>query len=96
MTVSNQERIEFALSLVRQELEKAGRKHGLVFASPHEGHSVIREELDPELWAHVCADTGRTLEAGKEACQVAAMAVKYMINFDPRMGDDDGIVRPTT
>jgi hypothetical protein len=79
------EAIDYALDLVRQELIRAGVKHGMHFASPHEGHSVIREELDPELWDHVCADTGRTVEAGKEACQVAAMAVKYMINFDPRI-----------
>lgn len=76
--------IDLALQHVRDELMRAEAKHGLMFASPHEGHSVIREELDPELWEHVCNDTGRTVEAGKEACQVAAMAVKYMINFDPR------------
>jgi hypothetical protein len=81
------EKIEAALDMVRTELYKAFAKHGMKFASPHEGHSVIREELDPELWAHVCGDTGRTEAAGKEACQVAAMAVKYMVNFDPRLGD---------
>lgn len=31
-------------------------------ASPHEGWAVIREELDPELWEHVCANTGRSSE----------------------------------
>ncbi len=82
--------IDKALQLVYAELLRAEKKHGLVFASPHEGHSVIREELDPELWSHVCGDTGRTVGAGKEACQVAAMAIKYMINFDPRL--NDGVV----
>lgn len=84
----DQAKIEQALSFVRDELARADAKHGLAFASPHEGISVIREELDPELWDHVCADTGRTVEAGKEATQVAAMAVKYMLNFDPRLNGD--------
>jgi hypothetical protein len=81
---STQAMIEEAISLVRAELTRADRKHGLMFASPHEGHSVIDEERD-ELWEHVKADTGRSSLAGKEACQIAAMAIKYMINFDPRL-----------
>lgn len=77
------EQIDRALEMVRRELMRANVKHGLRFASPHEAMSVIREELDVELWEHVCNDTGRTDAAGEEACQVAAMAVKYMINFAP-------------
>lgn len=78
-----EEAIDAALARVKEELMRANEKHGLVFASPHEAISVIREELDVELWEHVCKDTGRTPAAGQEACQVAAMAVKYMVNFDP-------------
>lgn len=78
------EGIEFALSLIRAELHRAIDKHGLKFASPHEGNSVIREEYE-ELWEHVRANTGRTTEAGEEAMQIGAMAVKYMLNFDPRV-----------
>lgn len=48
--------------------------------SPHEGHGVIREEMH-ELWDHVRADTGRSAEARHEAVQVAAMAVRYMIEL---------------
>ena len=44
--------------------------------SPHEAHSVIREELD-ELWEHVRADTGRSAEARREAVQIAATAIRY-------------------
>lgn len=44
--------------------------------SPHEGHSVIREELD-ELWEHVRADTGRSAEARREAVQIATTAIRY-------------------
>jgi hypothetical protein len=79
--------IEEALRIVKTELHRAGAKHGLTFASPHEAMSVLREELDVELWEHVCHDTGRTIEAANEASQVAAMAIKYMINFDPRLRD---------
>ncbi len=49
--------------------------------SPHEGHSVIREELDKELWEHVCNDTGRSAGARHEALQVAAMALRYIIDL---------------
>lgn len=46
------------------------------FNSPHEGWAVIREELD-ELWEHVKANTGQSPDAGFEAIQVAAMALRY-------------------
>jgi hypothetical protein len=87
MAVSNQNRIEAAIARIRAALEYAEQKHGLKFASAHEGSSVIREEFE-ELWEHVRADTGYTPEASEEAAHVAAMAIKYMINFDPRLRDD--------
>ena len=46
------------------------------FHSPHEGWAVIVEELG-ELWDHVKANTGRSVEARQEAIQVAAMALRY-------------------
>jgi hypothetical protein len=51
------------------------------FNSPHEGKAVIEEELD-ELWEHVKANTGRSMYAMDEARQIAAMAVRYMIDLD--------------
>lgn len=72
-------RIDRALALVRAELERAELKHK-PFNSPHEGHSVIREELE-ELWDHVKADTGRTDAAIDEAAQIAAMGLRYMLAF---------------
>jgi hypothetical protein len=48
--------------------------------SPHEGHSVIREEFE-ELWRHVCEDTGQTLPARAEAIQLAAMAIRYVVDL---------------
>jgi hypothetical protein len=52
------------------------------FNSPHEGWAVIKEELD-ELWENVCANAGRSDTARAEAIQVAAMAVRYVLDLCP-------------
>jgi len=70
-----------ALELARRETIKASGQHGPM-ASPHEGHSVILEELE-ELWEHVKADTGRSPEATKEAVQLATMALRYLADLCP-------------
>lgn len=62
------------------ELARAMTEFGPMH-SPHEGHSVIREELDVELWEHVCRDTGRSPGARHEALQVAAMAIRYILDL---------------
>lgn len=62
---------------VIHEADRAMEIHG-AFHSAHEGHSVLREEFE-ELWDHVKADTGYTDAAYKEAMQVAATAIKYMV-----------------
>lgn len=62
------------------ELHRAYRAHGDM-ASPHEGWAVIREELEPELWTHVTGNTGRSPEARHEALQVAAMAIRYILDL---------------
>lgn len=72
-------RIDRALLKLKGELFAAMSKHRGMH-SPHEGHSVIREELD-ELWEHVRADTGDTDEARKEAMQVAAMGLRYALDL---------------
>lgn len=64
------------LDQIADEVQAAENKHRAM-ASAHEGHSVLREEVE-ELWEHVRADTGRTEAARKEAIQVAAMAVRYI------------------
>lgn len=50
------------------------------FNSPHEGYAVIKEELE-ELWDEVKANRGRTREARDEAVQIAAMAVRYVLDL---------------
>jgi hypothetical protein len=73
------------------ELDRAMTKHPTPMHSPHEGHSVIREELDPELWEHVCHDTGRSPGARHEALQVAAMALRYILDLcEPAAAETPG------
>lgn len=72
-------RMDRELAALREELFKAMTKHASMH-SPHEGKSVIEEELD-ELWDHVKADTGRTTGACKEARQVAAMGLRYVLDL---------------
>lgn len=67
---------------VSEEVKRATNKHAPM-VSPHEGASVIREEFD-ELWDEIKADRGLMLSARKEAIQLAAMAVRYVLNLDPR------------
>lgn len=67
-----------AIEVVR-ELERAEAKHPGM-NSPHEGWSVIFEELE-DLREHVRADTGRSVDARKEAIQVAAMGMRYALNL---------------
>jgi hypothetical protein len=58
------------------------------FNSPHEGKAVIEEELD-ELWELVKANTGRGAEARTEAIQVAAMALRYVVDLSVAAGDPE-------
>lgn len=68
-----------AIDMILNEFTRAQAKHAPM-NSPHEGHSVIREEFE-ELWEHVRADTGRSPDAMHEAAQLAAMALRYMVNL---------------
>ena len=69
------------LRLVDDELTRARLLHARL-NSPHEAKAVVEEELD-ELWEHVKANTGRSPEARAEAIQVAAMALRYVIDLCP-------------
>lgn len=72
-------KVDGVLDELRLGVKLAMIKHAPMH-SPHEGHSVIEEEFE-ELWDHVKADTGRTPAARKEALQLAAMAVRYVIDL---------------
>lgn len=62
---------------VSQEVRSAMRKHGPMKSS-HEGYAVILEELD-ELWQEV--KHGTKENAYKEAVQVAAMAIRFIVDL---------------
>ena len=70
---------EQAIAVIVAEFDRAEEKHAPMH-SPHEGHSVILEELD-ELWTEIKADRGRTSAALLEATQVAATAMRYLVNL---------------
>ena len=68
--------IHRAFELVSEELAEATAKFG-AFNSTHEGYAVILEELD-ELWDLVKINNRKPME--KEAKQVAAMAIRFLID----------------
>jgi hypothetical protein len=72
-------KIDIAIAMVRSELLNATRKFG-PFNNPHEGYAVILEELD-ELWDEIKANLGNGHEAFNEARQIAAMALRYMVDL---------------
>lgn len=80
--------LDGVLDELRDEVGKARSQHAPI-NSPHEGWAVIREELDPELWEHVCGDTGRSPAARKEALQIAAMGVRYILDLIDDVPDAD-------
>lgn len=68
--------------VAREALGELGRACSL-FApmhSPHEGIAVIHEEFR-ELRRHVYGNTGRSAEARAEALQLAAMAMRYVLEL---------------
>ena len=70
------DRIDSALAVVRAELIRATQKFGS-FKSAHEGYAVLLEEVD-ELWDEVKRNN-RSLQR-EEAVQVAAMAVRFLVD----------------
>jgi len=79
-------RLDYALKRVGNEVLRAIDRFPAM-NSPHEGKAVIEEELD-ELWEHCRANTGRSPEAITEAIQIAAMAVRYVLDLSESRGGD--------
>lgn len=67
-----------ALREVRAEVMRATEKFP-PFNSAHEGYAVLAEEVD-ELWDDVKAN--RPKQAVDEAIQVAAMAVRFIVDIE--------------
>ena len=75
---STQIEVIAALREFRDEVSRLLRKQPKAFSSPHEGYAFIRDRLD-ELWAQVRGDDRS--RAREQAIQVAAMAVRFMIDI---------------
>lgn len=73
-----------ALYEVARELDAARRGHADMH-SPHEGFAVLKEEVD-ELWEEVRRRNRSPRALREEALQVAAMAVRFLV---------DTVVEPT-
>lgn len=65
-----------AFALVRDELDRATAIHSPM-SSAHEGYAVILEELD-EAWQEIKRND--TAAAKQEMVQVAAMAIRFLID----------------
>jgi hypothetical protein len=70
-----------ALAQVKDELLHAVMTHA-TFNTPHEGYAVILEELD-ELWDEVRRRHQDRDAMRKEAMQIAAMALRFMVDLCP-------------
>ena len=68
-----------AATAALEELERATKKFG-PFASAHEGYAVILEELD-EAWDAIKAN--EIDKACAEMTQVAAMALRFLVDIPP-------------
>jgi hypothetical protein len=81
-------RLGTAMFLVEEELTRATHKFG-PFHSAHEAYGVLLEEVD-ELWEAVRmkqSDTKRRPRAiREEAIQVAAMALRILVDLCPSKG----------
>lgn len=66
------------LKEVHHEVHRAEEKHAPM-NSAHEAYAVIREEVD-EYWDEVKADRGYQASARTELIQIAAMAVRAVLN----------------
>lgn len=84
------------LADVEGEVQKACARFA-AFNSAHEGYAVILEELE-ELWAEIKDDkrTGdvRYVLMRKEAVQIAAMAVRFVLDLCPDDYSDESLEAP--
>lgn len=67
---------ETAMTEIINEFQSATERYGQ-FGNMHEGYAVILEESD-ELWD--CIKENRWQDARKEAVQVGAMALRFIVD----------------
>lgn len=71
--------LTIAVKEVEAECREAARRYS-PFKSPHEGYAVLLEEVD-ELWDEVRMKGHDRDAMRKEAMQVAAMALRFMVDL---------------
>lgn len=87
-TVESAMEVVEILMEVHEELDRATAKFG-PFLSAHEGYAIIKEEVD-ELWDEVKKGNRQPELMRKEAIQIAAMAVRFVLDLYGRnFADDD-------
>lgn len=72
---------EKCVGVIHNELRSATARFGR-FNSPHEGYAVIKEELE-ELWDDIKKNSPNMM---KEAVQVAAMAIRFLMDLEEVWG----------
>ncbi|MFW6149830.1 MAG: hypothetical protein ACOC6D_08225 [Atribacterota bacterium] len=70
---------EELLDRVTKEYQKAISKFS-TFNTAHEGYAIIKEELD-ELWDEIKKKNSDSEAMGKEALQVATMALRFITDI---------------
>ena len=68
------------------EVESAKSIFSMAFTSNHEGYAVLLEEVD-ELWDEVKKKHADKERIRKEATQIAAMALRIMVELTPSSHD---------
>ncbi len=71
--------IDVANEIIR-ELERARSKHPIPFHSFHEGYAILAEEVY-ELWREVIRQERSGAAIRKEAVQVGAMALRFILDL---------------
>lgn len=74
----NAVRFSAEIQTICNELAAAQQKFKK-FNSPHEGYAVIKEEVD-ELWDEVKKKIPENYKLRKEAIQIAAMAIRFLMD----------------
>ncbi len=77
--------------LMIKECKRATKKFG-PFNSDHEGYAVILEELD-ELWTEIKDKKSNAEKLRKEAIQVGAMAMRFIMDLSFALDSGTLIIR---
>lgn len=73
-------KIADAVIAAQKEYEQAVRTFPKALHSKHEGFAVLKEEVD-ELWEEIKRKDSRPDAVKKEALQVAAMALRFLVDI---------------